>query len=93
VLLGHAINLILMAAGGTARRNAPFGTSTDTSSMADPLPQAFALTAIVIAFSITIFMLVLAVTGRKDDDVTINHSQDNDDPSVQSRNATERGDR
>lgn len=36
--------------------------------MADPLPQAFVLTAIVIAFSITIVMLVLAVTGRDDDD-------------------------
>jgi len=36
--------------------------------MADPLPQAFVLTAIVIAFSITVFMLVLAVTGDKNDD-------------------------
>lgn len=36
--------------------------------MADPLPQAFVLTAIVIAFSITIFMLVLSVTGEKSDE-------------------------
>lgn len=67
VLLGHAVNLILMAAGGTDRRQEPFGTAEDVSVMADPLPQAFVLTAIVIAFSITIFMLVLAVTGRRDD--------------------------
>lgn len=67
ILLGHAGNLILMAAGGTDRRQAPFGTADDPSVMADPLPQAFVLTAIVIAFSITIFMLALSVTGRKDD--------------------------
>lgn len=67
VLLGHAANVVLMAAGGSARREAPFGTSDDPSVVADPLPQAFVLTAIVIAFSITIFMLVLSVTGRHDD--------------------------
>jgi multicomponent Na+:H+ antiporter subunit C len=70
VLLGHAANLVLMAAGGTSRRGEPFGTP-DPATTADPLPQAFVLTAIVIAFSITIVMLVLAVTGRHgDDDVT-----------------------
>ena len=30
--------------------------------------RAYGLTAIVIAFSITIYMLVLAITGRADDD-------------------------
>lgn len=78
VLLGHAGNLILMAAGGTNRRQEPFGTAEDVSVMADPLPQAFVLTAIVIAFSITIFMLVLAVTGRRDDRTAGRH----DDLSV-----------
>ena len=67
VLLGHAGNLILFAAGGTERRNAPFPSTSDAAAMADPLPQAFVLTAIVIAFSITIFMLVLSVTGEKGD--------------------------
>lgn len=70
VLLGHAANLVLMAAGGTDRRGEPFGTPADPSTVADPLPQAFVLTAIVIAFSITIFMLVLSVTGTADDDTT-----------------------
>lgn len=68
ILLGNAANLVLMASGGTSRRGEPFGTPHDTSTIADPLPQAFVLTAIVIAFSITIFMLVLAVTGRDTDD-------------------------
>ncbi len=68
ILLGHAANLILFAAGGTDGRLFPFGTFTDTDGVADPLPQAFVLTAIVIAFSITIVMLALAVSGRRDDD-------------------------
>lgn len=70
VLLGHAANLVLMAAGGTSRRGEPFGAPVDVSTVADPLPQAFVLTAIVIAFSITIFMLVLSATGTEDDDTT-----------------------
>src|SRR5690554_6228457 len=76
VLIGHAANLVLMAAGGTSRRGEPFGTPTDPSTVADPLPQAFVLTAIVIAFSITIVMLVLAVTGHEDDDATTETPED-----------------
>ncbi len=68
VLLGHAVNLILFAAGGTSGRLFPFGAFTDTDGVADPLPQAFVLTAIVIAFSITIVLLALAITGEQDDD-------------------------
>lgn len=67
VFLGHASVIILMASGGVFRRDEPFGSGS--TSAADPLPQAFVLTAIVIAFSITVFMLVLTVTGRRDDEV------------------------
>lgn len=67
VLLTHAINLLIIAAGGVARRDAPF-FGTDTSNAADPLPQAFVLTAIVIAFAITVVMATFAVIGRRDDD-------------------------
>lgn len=70
VLLGHGANLILMAAGGTSRRESPYGTYADAATAADPLPQAFVLTAIVIAFAITIVLLVLAVTGKEGDDTT-----------------------
>jgi multicomponent Na+:H+ antiporter subunit C len=70
VLLGHAATTLLMAAGGVARRGVPFiGASGDA---ADPLPQAFALTAIVISFGITAFLLTLAFRGGDvlgDDDV------------------------
>src|SRR5690606_1902408 len=56
VLLGHGVNLVLMASGGTDRREPPLGSDLDPATVADPLPQAFILTAIVIAFSITIVM-------------------------------------
>jgi multicomponent Na+:H+ antiporter subunit C len=67
VMLTHAVNLLIIAAGGVARRDAPFFCG-DTSSAADALPQAFVLTAIVIAFSITVVMATFAVVGRRDDD-------------------------
>lgn len=79
ILLAHSVNLILMAAGGTARREEPLGPALDPSLVADPLPQAFVLTAIVIAFSITIYLLVLAVTGKDDDD-TIHSDSPDDEP-------------
>lgn len=67
VLLTHAVNLLIIAAGGVARRDAPF-LGAEGSLAADPLPQAFVLTAIVIAFAITVVLATLAVVGRGDDD-------------------------
>lgn len=66
VLLSHAVNLLLFSSGGINRRGEPLGENPDLSTTADPLPQAFVLTAIVIAFAITIYLLVLAVTGRNE---------------------------
>lgn len=66
VLASHGVNLLLFAAGGTERRGEPLGADLDPSTTADPLPQAFVLTAIVIAFAITIYLLVLAVSGQPD---------------------------
>ncbi|HSJ50379.1 MAG TPA: NADH-quinone oxidoreductase subunit K [Actinomycetota bacterium] len=58
VVLGHAANVLLLAAGGIDRRGVPFEGSP--ASPADPLPQAFALTAVVIGFGVTGFLLSLA---------------------------------
>lgn len=75
-LLSHAVNLILISAGGLSWREEPYGAHNDTANVADPLPQAFVLTAIVISFAITIFMLVTSIVGkpgdatRADDDVS-----------------------
>lgn len=71
VLLSHGVNLLIVSAGGTDRRDAALGEDLDPELVADPLPQAFVLTAIVIAFAITVFLLVLAITGEGDDDTRI----------------------
>lgn len=68
VLISHAANLLLFAAGNTAFRGLPYVGSGEPGQQADPLPQAFVLTAIVIAFSITMFMVTLAITTTGDDD-------------------------
>lgn len=57
VVLGHAAIVLLLLAGGVEQRGIPFA---GVESAADPLPQAFALTAIVISFGVTAFLLVLA---------------------------------
>lgn len=78
VLIGHAANLAIIASGGTSRREPAFGTVTDPATVSDPLPQAFVLTAIVIAFAITVVMLVLSVTGRSEDDTIDDIPEDED---------------
>lgn len=67
VLLGHAANIILVAAGGMGLRGAPLLDGADRDEMADPLPQAFVLTAIVITFGLTVYLLALARSGGDDD--------------------------
>lgn len=57
-LLGHGANLLLITAGGPPGRAPVIGTGGD-GAFADPLPQALALTAIVITFGITAFLLAL----------------------------------
>ena len=56
-LLGHGGNLLLMLSAGR-RGEAVF--IDGGSDFADPLPQAFALTAIVITFGVIAFLLALA---------------------------------
>lgn len=78
VLLSHAAHLTIMAAGGTSRREPPLTADPDPAVTADGLPQAFVLTAIVIAFAITIYLLVLAVVGGDDDDTDVGDLDDVD---------------
>lgn len=61
-LLGHASVLALLTAGG-APGQAPIAGQADVSNLANPIPQALALTAIVISFGLTLFLLALA--GRQ----------------------------
>ncbi|MCL8027444.1 sodium:proton antiporter [Nocardioides bruguierae] len=63
-LLSHAANLILLAAGVSAWRGEPLH---EGPGVADPLPMAFVLTAIVITLAVTVLMLALARLGGNDD--------------------------
>jgi multicomponent Na+:H+ antiporter subunit C len=77
-LIGHGANLLLLTAGGPPGA-VPFVGRLDGAAgagTADPLPQAMALTAIVITFGVSAFLLALAfrswvLTGedRVQDDV------------------------
>jgi multicomponent Na+:H+ antiporter subunit C len=61
-LMSHGANLLLLAAGGPAGA-VPFvgsGEGAAGAGTADPLPQAMVLTAIVITFGVTAFLLALA---------------------------------
>ncbi len=66
-LVSHAANLLLLTAGVSSFRGEPLADRTAVEVAADPLPQAFVLTAIVIMLAVTIFMLTLAVIGHDDD--------------------------
>ena len=58
-LLGHGAVIALIAAGGEPG-SAPLADQAPVEEISDPLPQAFALTAIVISFGLTLFLLALA---------------------------------
>jgi multicomponent Na+:H+ antiporter subunit C len=57
-ILSHAANILMMASHRRGRP--PLVGSGDPSEYSDPLPQAFSLTAIVISFGVTVFLLALA---------------------------------
>ena len=61
-LLGHAAVLALVTAGGPSG-SAPLvssGAAGEAATLSNPVPQALALTAIVIGFGLTLFLLALA---------------------------------
>jgi multicomponent Na+:H+ antiporter subunit C len=57
-LLGHGVNVLLVLSAGTG--GIPAFVGGDPDEFSDPLPQAFALTAIVITFGVIAFLLALA---------------------------------
>jgi multicomponent Na+:H+ antiporter subunit C len=61
-LLGHAANLLLFSAAGVTRGRPPLvpeGAEAASEPVADPLPQALVLTAIVISFGVLAFATTL----------------------------------
>ncbi len=63
-LLSYAVNLFLFAMGRLIPGHAPLVGLSER--YADPLPQALVLTAIVIGFGMTAFVVVLALRAYGD---------------------------
>jgi len=59
VLLSNGVNIMFLVASGPAG-SSPFVGSSDPEDMADPLPQALVLTAIVITLGTIAFLLAMA---------------------------------
>ncbi len=74
VVLGHGTNLLLQIAGGPPGR-APIVVTGPAEAIADPLPQALALTAVVITFALTTFLLALGYRSF----VLVGHDEVQDD--------------
>ena len=69
-LLTHGANVLLITSG--RRGSPPLIGEGNPADFSDPLPQAFALTAIVITFAVTMFLLGLAYRSyqlTRDDEV------------------------
>ncbi len=62
LILSNAVNLLIFTSGRLTRANAPLipvGLYAPDTNIANPLPQALVLTAIVIGFGLAVFALVL----------------------------------
>ncbi|MEU8701229.1 Na(+)/H(+) antiporter subunit C [Streptomyces sp. NPDC048680] len=64
VIAGNGINLLVLSATGTAGRE-PLLYGVALSKVTDPLPQAIALTAIVITLATTAFLLAMAYRSHQ----------------------------
>src|SRR5918992_5369126 len=58
-LISHGTNLLLLTTGKLKRGQVPILLEGYQGPYTDPLPQALILTAIVISFAVTAFMLAL----------------------------------
>ncbi|MEG9249447.1 Na(+)/H(+) antiporter subunit C [Arthrobacter sp. Soc17.1.1.1] len=71
ILLGNGANILLLSMSGGGGRSPLYVSGTPAEDYTDSLPQALILTAIVITFAVTAFMLGIIyrswVLGRQDD--------------------------
>ncbi|AVH15211.1 MULTISPECIES: Na+/H+ antiporter subunit C [Acinetobacter] len=77
-MIGYAVNIFLFAMG-RIQLNAPAILTTAVQST-DPLPQALVLTAIVIGFATTAFVVQLALRSRYESGT--DHVDAKDDPAL-----------
>ena len=79
LLVGNATNLLLfLSSGGFGAP--PIADGTDPAEMSDPLPQALTLTAIVITFGVSAFVLALIyrswVLSRRDQEDAVQRDEE-----------------
>lgn len=60
VLVGNGVNVLMLATSGPAGEAPLLYPGSDPAKMADPLPEAFILTAIVITLALTAFLVTMA---------------------------------
>jgi len=65
-LLGYAVNGFIFVMGRLAAGAPPIVSQAAAAAYADPLPQALVLTAIVIGFGMSAFVIELALRARQD---------------------------
>jgi len=83
-LLGHGSVLMLLFAGGLPGRPPFTDGLVDPEAFADPLPQAMALTAIVITFGVLVFLLAVSYRSW-----TLTHDDEVEDDLEDARLASE----
>ena len=83
LLIGNATNLLILIMSGRSGDAPIWVDGADQSAFADPLPQALILTAIVINFGVTAFLLALiyrswwlAQLGDQGDQLVLEHEED-----------------
>ena len=78
VLLSYAVNGLIFVAGRLQASAPPLalGGATD---LADPLPQALVLTAIVVGFGMTAFLVALALRSKAEAET--DHVDGREDPT------------
>jgi len=80
-LISYAVNLFLFATGRL--RTGAHPIIGEVSDYTDPLPQALVLTAIVIGFAMTAFVVVLSLRNLADnDDDHVDGRQAGDSPAL-----------
>jgi len=83
MLIGNATNLLILIMSGRSGRAPIMEDGVDPATFSDPLPQALILTAIVINFGVTAFLLALlyrswwlARLGDQGDTLVREHEED-----------------
>ena len=78
LLVGNATNLLIMVVAGPPGIAPIADTDRDPSTYSDPLPQALSLTAIVITFGVSAFLLALIYRSWRlaHEDLVVDDSED-----------------